>query len=42
VTITFISVVACELLVKVVPVELVKRVSGVVFILIGAALVLGR
>lgn len=42
VTITFMSVVVCELLVKVVPVELVKRVSGVVFILIGAALVLGR
>jgi putative Ca2+/H+ antiporter (TMEM165/GDT1 family) len=42
VTITLLSVLACEALVKVVPVAYVKRAAGAVFILIGVALVLGR
>ncbi len=42
VTITFLSVVMVELLTRVVPVELVKRISGLVFIVIGVALILGR
>ena len=42
VTITFLSVLVCEVLVKIVPVDYVKRAGGVVFILIGVALVLGR
>jgi len=42
VTITLVSVVASDVLTKVMSVELMKRVSGMVFILIGAALVLGR
>jgi putative Ca2+/H+ antiporter (TMEM165/GDT1 family) len=42
VTITFLSVVVCEVLVKVVPVEYVKRAGGVLFIVIGITILLGR
>ena len=42
VSITFISVLVCEALVKIVPVEYVKRAAGVMFILIGVTILLGR
>lgn len=42
VTITLISIVACEMLLKVVPVEVVKRGAGVVFIVLGVVILLGK
>jgi putative Ca2+/H+ antiporter (TMEM165/GDT1 family) len=42
VSITLISIVACELLLRVVPVEMVKRGAGVLFILLGVIILLGK
>jgi putative Ca2+/H+ antiporter (TMEM165/GDT1 family) len=42
VTITLVSVLVCEALLRVVPVVYMTRATGVLFILIGATILLGR
>ena len=42
VTITLVSVLVCEALLRVVPVAYVSRATGVLFIIVGAVILLGR